>query len=148
MQLETLELRDRRYRAQQELKLLKDDNQAAERKALEEQIAHYQEICPHEHVDEVEGEWRCRDCDLRKTTAAAEPEPEIQASATAQATPATEDVSTAETAPATEEAPTTEAAPVAEEALAAEQAPAADEAPSAGEATAGAEPGKPAGTDT
>jgi len=141
MQLETLELRDRRYRAQQELNLLKDDNQAAERKALEEQIAHYQEICPHEHVDEVEGEWRCRDCDLRKTTAAAEPEPEIQASPTAQATPATEDVSTAETAPATEEAPAAEAAPATEEAPTTEAAPVVEEAPAA-------EPGKPAGTDT
>ncbi len=88
MELETLELRDRRYRAQQALDLLQDDEQAEERKALEEQIAHYQEICPHEHAEEVDGEWRCRDCDLQKTTAVPEPEPapepEIEATAEAE----------------------------------------------------------------
>ncbi len=76
MELEPLELRDYRYHAQKALNLLGDDGSAEERKALEEQIAHYQEICTHEHTDEVEGEWRCRDCDLRKTTAEPEPEPE------------------------------------------------------------------------
>ena len=76
MELEPLELRDHRYRAQKALTLLKDDDAAEERKALEEQIAHYQEICAHEHADEVDGEWRCRDCDLQKTTAEPEPEPE------------------------------------------------------------------------
>jgi rubredoxin len=83
MDLETLELRDHRYRAQKALALLKGDDQADERKALEEQIAHFQEICPHEHAEEVEGEWRCRDCDLQKTTAVPEPEPEPAAEAAA-----------------------------------------------------------------
>ena len=96
MELETLELRDHRYRAQKALGLLKED-QADERKALEEQIAHYQEICPHEHAEEVEGEWRCRDCDLQKTTAVPEPEPAPETEA-APAAPA------AETAPANPEA--------------------------------------------
>ncbi len=83
MELETLELRDRRYRAQKALNLLKGDDQAEERKALEEEIAHYQEICPHEHTEEVEGEWRCRDCDLQKTTVEPEPEPEPESAAEA-----------------------------------------------------------------
>lgn len=73
MALEPLELRDHRYRAQKALGLLKDD-QAEERKALEDAIAHYQEICAHEHAEEVEGTWRCKDCDLQKTTVVAEPE--------------------------------------------------------------------------
>jgi len=75
MELETLELRDRRYHAQKALGQLGDD-QVEERKALEAEIAHYQEICPHEHAEEVEGQWRCKDCDLQKTTAVPEPEPE------------------------------------------------------------------------
>jgi len=79
MDLEPLELRDYRYHAQKALNLLGDDGSAEERKALEEQIAHYQEICTHEHTDEVDGEWRCRDCDLRKTTAEPEPEPAEEA---------------------------------------------------------------------
>ena len=73
MELEALELRDRRYRAQQALKLLGEDDQGEERKALEAQVAHSQEICRHEHVEEVEDQWRCRDCDLQKTTAVPEP---------------------------------------------------------------------------
>jgi len=146
MELETLELRERRYRAQQALKLLQDDEQTEERKALEEQVAHYQEICPHEHVDEVEGEWRCRDCDLRKTTAvpepepAPEPEPTPAAEAAPAAAPAAEVAQKAEPAPATEAAqdvPATDA----------EEVRAGAEAP-AGEETAGAEPEKPAGGDT
>jgi len=156
MELETLELRDRRYRAQQALKLLQDDEQAEERKALEEQIAHYQEICPHEHVDEVEGEWRCRDCDLQKTTAVPEPEPapapEPEPTPAAEAAPAAEPAPEAEPAPAAEAAQKAEPAPAAE---AAQDVPATDaeevragaEAP-AGEETAGAEPEKPAGSDT
>jgi rubredoxin len=74
MEMETLELRDHRYRAQQALAALGDDADPAVRQALEAEIAHYQEICPHEHAEELEGEWRCRDCDLQKTTAAPEPE--------------------------------------------------------------------------
>lgn len=73
MELEALELRDRRYRAQQALNLLKDDEQSEERQALEAQVARYQEMCAHEHVEEVEGKWRCKDCDLQKTTAVPEP---------------------------------------------------------------------------
>ncbi len=107
MELEPLELRDHRYRAQKALNLLKDDSQADERKALEEQIAHYQEICAHEHADEVDGEWRCRDCDLQKTTAEPEPEPapepEVAApEEAAEAAPveaATADVAPAEAVP-------------------------------------------------
>ena len=76
MELETLELRDRRYRAQQALNSLADESHAEERQALEAEIAHYQEICPHERAEEVEGVWRCKDCDLQKTTAAPEPKPE------------------------------------------------------------------------
>jgi len=87
MELETLELRDHRYRAQKALGLLKDD-QAEKRKALEEQIAHYQAICPHEHAEEVDGEWRCRDCDLQKTTAVPEPEPAAEAAPASEAEPA------------------------------------------------------------
>jgi hypothetical protein len=78
MALEPLELRDHRYRAQKALSALKED-QAEQRKALEEAIAHYQQICAHQHAEEHEGTWRCRDCDLQKTTAA--PEPEVAAAA-------------------------------------------------------------------
>jgi len=85
MHLEPLELRERRYRAQKALNLLKDESQEDERQALESEIAHYQEICDHEHAEEVEGQWRCRDCDLQKTTAVPEPEPEPQAEAEAGA---------------------------------------------------------------
>lgn len=74
MEMETLELRDHRYRAQQALASLGDDANPARRQALEAEIAHYQEICPHEHAEELEGQWRCRDCDLQKTTGAPEPE--------------------------------------------------------------------------
>lgn len=81
MQLEPLELRDRRYRAQKALSSLKDDAPADERSALEAEIAHYQEICAHEHTEEGEGQWRCKDCDLQKTTAAPEPEPVAEAPA-------------------------------------------------------------------
>lgn len=120
MELEPLELRDHRYRAQKALNLLKDDGQADERKALEEQIAHYQEICAHEHVDDVDGEWRCRDCDLRKTTAAPEPEPEPKPEAAAAEEAS--DAAPAEAAPA-------EAAPA--EAVPAEAAEVAPEEPPA-----------------
>lgn len=76
MEMEPLELRDHRYRAQKALAELKDDEQSEARTALEAEIAHYQEICTHEHAEEEEGTWRCKDCDLQKTTAAPEPEPE------------------------------------------------------------------------
>ena len=69
--------------------------------ALEAEIAHYQEICEHEHAEEVEGEWRCKDCDLRKTTAVPEPEPEPEPKA--EAAPA-------ESPPEPEAAPPAEAA--------------------------------------
>jgi hypothetical protein len=115
MELEPLELRDHRYRAQQALGRLKNEDQAEERQALEAKIAHFQEICLHEHAEEVAGEWRCRDCDLRKTTAVPEPVPE----------PEPEPV-------AAEEAPAEVAA-----------AP-AEEAPAAAEPAAEAEPEKPA----
>jgi rubredoxin len=84
MEMETLELRDHRYRAQQALAALGDDGDPAVRQALEAEIGHYQEICPHEHAEELEGEWRCRDCDLQKTTAAPEPQaaPEAEAGGT------------------------------------------------------------------
>ena len=91
MELEPLELRDHRYRAQQALSKLSDDSPTEERQALEEQIAHYQEICAHEHAEDVEGEWRCKDCDLRKTTAAPEPEPEPEPVAAAAEEPPAED---------------------------------------------------------
>ena len=58
MELESLELRDHRYRAQKALNLLKDENQAQERNSLEAEIAHYQEICLHEHAEDVDVEWR------------------------------------------------------------------------------------------
>ncbi len=96
MELEPLELRDRRYRAQKALDQLKDESQAEERKALEAEIARYQEICPHEHAEDVEGEWRCKDCDLQKTTAAPEPEPEPEP----EAAPAEEAAAPAEEAAA------------------------------------------------
>lgn len=105
MELEPLELRDDRYRAQKTLDLLKDESQIEERKALEEKIAHYQEICPHQHTQEVDGEWRCKDCDLQKTTADLEPEPDSEKETSPVATPE---------APAVEEA-TTATEPVAEE---------------------------------
>lgn len=79
MQLEPLELRDRRYRAQKTLSSLKDDAPDEERSALEAEIAHYQEICSHEHTEEVDGQWRCKDCDLQKTVATPEPEPAAEA---------------------------------------------------------------------
>jgi len=129
MELEPLELRDHRYRAQKALNLLKDDDQADERKALEETIAHYQEICTHEHAEEVEGEWRCRDCDLRKTTAVPEPEPEVAAEP--EPTPAKETAPAAAPAPAAEATPAptpttpaTEAAPAPAPATDAAAAPA------------------------
>ena len=129
MELETLELRDRRYRAQQALKLLTDESPAEERKALEAEIAHYQEICPHERAEEVEGEWRCKDCDLQKTTAAPEPEPEPEPESAPE--------------PETEAAPAEEAADAPAEEAAVEQA--AEDAPAepaAESSAAGAE--KPA----
>lgn len=101
--MESLELRDRRYRAQKALNALKDDEHAEERQALEVEIAHYQEVCAHEHAEEVEGEWRCKDCDARKTTAVPEPEPEPETAPAAEAAPA-------ESAPADEAAPATEPA--------------------------------------
>ncbi len=102
MKLEPLELRDHRYRAQKALNLLKGDDQAEEREALEEKIVHYQEICRHEHAEEAEGVWRCRDCDLQETTAEPEPEPEPAADP--------EPAPTKEAAPAAE-APAAEAKP-------------------------------------
>jgi hypothetical protein len=109
MELEPLELRDHRYRAQQALGRLKDEDQAEERQALEAKIAHFQEICLHEHAEEVEGEWRCRDCDLRKTTAVPEPEPEPEPVAAEEA-PAEVAAAPAEEAPAAAE-PAAEAEP-------------------------------------
>ena len=107
MELESLELRDHRYRAQKALNLLKDENQVEERNALEAEIAHYQEICLHEHAEEVDGEWRCKDCDLQKTTADSESEIEEETRAVTETeTPAAEE---------TTEAPETEA-PAAEKA--------------------------------
>jgi len=123
MELEPLELRDHRYRAQKALDSLKDEDPAEERQALEAKIAHFQAICAHEHAEEVDGEWRCRDCDLQKTTAVPEPEPVAEPVAT-------------------EEAPAEAAAPAA-----AEPAPepvAAEEAPAAAEPAAEAAPEKPA----
>ena len=93
MELESLELRDHRYRAQKALSLLKDENQVEERNALEAEIAHYLEICLHEHAEDVDGEWRCKDCDLQKTTV--DPEPEFE-----EETPSAAEIE----APAAEEA--------------------------------------------
>lgn len=90
MQMEPLELRDHRYRAQKALGALKEDAPADERKALEDEIAHYQEVCRHEHAEEVEGEWRCKDCDLQKTTKQPEPEPEAEAESATEAEPESE----------------------------------------------------------
>lgn len=78
--MEPLEIRDRRYRAQQRLETLRkqlpDEDDAdgevspavsEEIDELERRIATLQEECPHEHVeeDEEKGLWRCRDCDVR-----------------------------------------------------------------------------------
>lgn len=90
MPLEPLELRDRRYRAQKALNLLKSEEDAAERATLEEEIAHYQEICVHEHAEDVEGQWRCKDCDLQKTTAVPEPDPAPEPEEAAAAEPEAE----------------------------------------------------------
>lgn len=89
MALESLELRDHRYRAQKALDALKED-QAEQRQALEAEIAHYREICRHEHVEEEAGTWRCKDCDLQKTTAVPEPEAAAAEAPTGQETPAAE----------------------------------------------------------
>ena len=144
MELETLELRDRRYRAQQALNLLTDESSAEERKALEAEIAHYQEICPHERAEELEGEWRCKDCDLQKATTAPEPEtepapePESAPEPEAEAAPAEE---TAEAAPS-EEAAAVEEAEAAPTEEAAETAP-EEEATSAEVDAGDEEPEKP-----
>lgn len=108
MELEPLELRDRRYRAQQALDRLNDESPAEERTALEAEIAHYQEICPHEHAEDVEGEWRCKDCDLRKTTAAPEPEPETEAAPQSEPEPETEPAPQSEPEPQPDPEPDTE----------------------------------------
>lgn len=53
--MEPLEIRDRRYRLQQQIE------------ELQSEIEKLQGECPHEHREEVpdQGVWRCRDCDLR-----------------------------------------------------------------------------------
>lgn len=74
--MEPLEIRDRRYRAQQRIAELDAEQERDEIEALEEQVRELQSICPHpdEHRQEDEGEgiWRCRDCDLRGELAGAE----------------------------------------------------------------------------
>lgn len=67
--MEPLEIRDRRYRAQQRIDELDEEQERDQIEALEEQVRELQSMCPHpdEHrqEDEDEGIWRCRDCDLR-----------------------------------------------------------------------------------
>ena len=52
--MEPLEIRDRRFRLQQEIE------------TLEKQVKALQDVCPHESREEdaEQGRWRCRDCDV------------------------------------------------------------------------------------
>ena len=69
--MEPLEIRDRRFRLQQEIK------------SLDKQIAALQKECPHEHTEEDadKGLWRCRDChETGELEAIAVTEPSAEAS--------------------------------------------------------------------
>lgn len=63
--MESLELRDRRYRLQKEIESLDAETNKGRIEALQADVRKLQEVCPHEHVEESEedGLWRCRDCD-------------------------------------------------------------------------------------
>ena len=68
MQLQPLEIRDRRYHLQKEIESLDRESMKEQIAALEAEVRELQAICPHEHQDEApdEGIWRCMDCDLRR----------------------------------------------------------------------------------
>lgn len=85
-----LDLRENRFRLQQLIAKLEEDEVAA-RQALEAQVAALQELCEHPNFDEdpVKG-WRCRDCDLaREPEKPDEPEVEVTASETPPSTATT-----------------------------------------------------------
>jgi len=79
-----LEIRERRFRLQQQLAKLEDGPAKA---AVEAEIEAIREACPHAHPeDDPEKGWRCRDCDASRP-----PEPAPEAEETAKAAePATE----------------------------------------------------------
>ncbi len=91
MQLDRLEIRERRFRLQQQIAELGEDGDTH---SLDAEVTHLQEICPRH---EVEGEerhlgweinkdgdlWRCRDCDLKGEIAGAETDVEEPADAAA-----------------------------------------------------------------
>ncbi|MFQ5741700.1 MAG: hypothetical protein ACE5JX_22095 [Acidobacteriota bacterium] len=65
--METLELRDRRYRLQQRINALDAEAKKQEIRDLEAEVSRLQAACPHEHREEEpeQGIWRCKDCDLQ-----------------------------------------------------------------------------------
>lgn len=82
--MEPLMVRDRRYWLQKQIGNLDAEADAERIVELEEQIEALQEICPHEHDEEVPDDnlWHCRDCDLRRPLdpdAADSEEPEDEA---------------------------------------------------------------------
>ena len=68
MQLQPLEIRERRYHLQKEIESLDRESMKEQIAELEAGVRELQAICPHEHPEEApdEGIWRCRDCDLRR----------------------------------------------------------------------------------
>lgn len=66
--MEPLMIRDRRYWLQKEIDGLDPEEDGERIRSLTERIASLQEICPHEHNEEVADEnlWHCRDCDARR----------------------------------------------------------------------------------
>ena len=82
-----LEIRERRFRLQQQAGKLED---GPEKEALEAQITAIQEACPHESDEEGEKGWRCRDCDLSREPEPVEEEPAEEGDEPTAAPPAAE----------------------------------------------------------
>ena len=71
-----LEIRETRFRLQQQLAAAEDE---ADKASLEARIEELRASCPHEHTEEdPEKGWRCRDCDTLREP---EPQPEEEAEA-------------------------------------------------------------------
>lgn len=66
--MKPLMIRDRRYWLQKRIGGLDEETDAGRIEELEEEIEELQEICPHEHDEEVPDDnlWHCRDCDARR----------------------------------------------------------------------------------
>jgi hypothetical protein len=77
-----LEIRELRFRLQQQLGKLED---GAEKVVLEARISAIQAACPHASSEEGDEGWRCRDCDLKRAPEPVAEQPAGEDEATAAA---------------------------------------------------------------